>query len=144
MANRKQRRAAERTGQTGQDTTDLPNEQGDLPEGMPAQPFPDHEEDTIFKVQMRVQNMVLGHWKSLLTVIALGLLGVLGYGLWEGRQLEAQQSVQAELAKIDRKMPKVGPLVQAGMKAVEDDPKIVAKLTVSAQKYEAGDRCGRS
>ena len=54
VANRKQRRAAERAGETAQDTTDLPNEQGGLPEGMPAQPFPDHEEDAIFKVQMRV------------------------------------------------------------------------------------------
>ena len=68
MANRKQRRAAERAGETAQDTNDLPNEQGGLPEGMPAQPFPDHEEDAIFKAQMRVQNLVLGHWKSLLAL----------------------------------------------------------------------------
>jgi len=137
VANRKQRRAAERTGQPAQDTNDMDIEQGDLPAGMPAQPFPDHEEDTIFKAQMKVQNMVLGHWKGLLTTIGIGLLGVLGYGLWEGHELETQQAVQAELAKIDRKLPKVNPLVQAGVKAVEDDPAVVGKLTESAEKYEA-------
>jgi len=137
VANRKQRRAAERAGDGAQDTPELPIEQGDAPAGGPAQPFPDHEEDAVFKAQMKVQNMVLGHWKGLLTVVGLGLLGVLGFGLWEGKVLEEQEKVQASIAKIDRKMPKDDPLVQAGFKPSDDDPKVVEKLTQSAEKYEA-------
>lgn len=137
VANRKQRRAAERVGETEQDTGDMPLEQGGQPDGTPAQPFPDHEEDVVFKVQMRVQNAFLGHWKSILVVVGIGLLGVLGFGLWEARVLEAQQAVQAQLAKLDRKMPKEDPLVRAGFKSAEEDPAVVAKITLTAEAYEA-------
>jgi predicted negative regulator of RcsB-dependent stress response len=137
VANRKQRRAAGRAGETDQDTTDPSLEQGGQPDGTPAQPFPDHEEDAVFKIQMRVQNAVLGHWKSILVLVGIGLLGVLGFGLWEAHVLEAQQAVQAQLAKLDRKMPKEDPLVRAGFKPAGGDPAVVAKITSTAEGYEA-------
>jgi tetratricopeptide (TPR) repeat protein len=136
VANRKQRRAAGRAGET-EDTTDRSLEQGEQPAGTPAQPFADHEEDVLFKVQMRVQNAFIGHWKSILVLVGIGLLGVLGFGLWEAHVLEAQRDVQAQLAKLDRKMPKEDPLVRAGFKPPGEDPEVMAKITTTAEGYEA-------
>jgi len=137
VANRKQRRAAARTGEQDGETPDLPLQPGDPPGGGPAQPFPDHEKDALFKAQMTVQQMVIGHWKFGLALIAVVLLAVLGFGLWEAHGEDAQRAVQAKIAKIDRKMPKENPLVAAGFSPTEPDANVVAQVQEGARRFEA-------
>ena len=137
MANRKQRRAAAREGESLEEGAEQALEQDGLPEGDPAQPFPDHEEDALFKFEMVAKNFFLGHWKTGLAIIGTVLLAVLGFGLWEGEVEEDQKSVQAQIAKIDRKMPKENPLVAAGFQAGEEDEAVLAQVQEGARRYEA-------
>ena len=118
-----------RGGEQDSGNPELPLEDGELNQQGPAQPFPDHEEEALFKAQMRAQQLILGHWKSGLAVIAVVLLGVLGFGLWEGQQEEAQQKTHAKIAGIDRKMPKENPLVAAGFSTSETDANVVAETS---------------
>jgi tetratricopeptide (TPR) repeat protein len=143
VANRKQRRDAERAGETAEGSEELLMDQDEGAEGGPAQPFPDHDEDVVFKVQMRVQNMVIGHWKGLLAVTAVVLLSVLGFGLWEAQVLEDQEAVQASIVKIDRKMPKEDPLALAGFSSAEEDPAVVGKVRSAAEQYESVAKVAR-
>ncbi len=137
MANRKQRRASARGGDQSGESPELPLEEGGLNEGDPAQPFPDHEEEALFKMQMKGQQLILGHWKIGLSVIGTVLLGVLAFGLYEGSQEEAQQAIQAKIAGVDRKMPKENPLVTAGFSASETDANVVAQVEEGARRFEA-------
>ena len=64
MANRKERRAAARNKENEGSEAITPDEVlGGGEDGLPAgdaMPFPDHEEDALFKAQMQVLNVLLG------------------------------------------------------------------------------------
>ncbi len=100
MANRKERRAAARNKGKNENETDaiVPDAvlDGDVdPASLgDAVPFPDHEEDVLFKTQMRVLNLLLGHWKKGLAVGGVILLGVLAYGEYHGFKLDEQRDFQ--------------------------------------------------
>lgn len=136
MANRKQRREAARKGDVV-DENQSPEEGAANIAESGAVPFPDHEKDSIFKAQMRFQNYVIGYWKIALAVVALGLVGVLLFGLWEGRVDDARKVAQAKIANIDRKMPVINPMAEAGITDFDDSPELLADVESGAELYES-------
>jgi tetratricopeptide (TPR) repeat protein len=136
VANRKQRRAAERKREEA-DAAETPEFGAENAPGGGAVPFPDHEKDALFKAQMHAQNFILGYWKYGLSIIGIGLLSTLGWGLYVGRVDDSQKDVQARIHQIDRKMPTLNPLAEAGISDLEDTPEILAEVEAGAAHYEA-------
>ena len=108
MANRKQRRQAARKGADAE-PDGLPQEGEGSQVDPGTVPFPDHDRDSLFKVQMQLQNLVLGFWKQGLAVIGVVLLGVLIFGLYQGQLDKERKEIQARIATIDRDMPELNP-----------------------------------
>jgi len=133
VANRRQRRASARKGSEDTASSEELDSQQEGTGGDPAHPFPDHEEDALFKTQMKLQQMVLGHWKTGLMFIIVMLLGVLGYGYWESHSLESQQAIQTEIAKISWKMPKSAGIQLPGQ---EPDPNLENQFKAGAGHFE--------
>jgi len=147
VANRKERRAAARN--KGND--DNPSEaiepdavlegapNGGVPpmgeDGIPM-PFPDHEEDMLFKTQMKVLNLILGHWKKGLAVVGAVLFVVLVLGEFASFKTDEQRGIQAEIADIDRRMPQESPAVAFGLQPPDDSPETKANLEEGARRYE--------
>jgi hypothetical protein len=65
----------------------------------------DEEEDALFKIQMWFSNFFLGHWKQLLATLGVVLCISLGFGIWQGKVVDAQQDIAARVAKIDQGLP---------------------------------------
>ena len=93
----------------------------------------DEEEDAPFKIQMGLSNFFLGHWKSMLGVVGVFLGISLGYGIWEGGVVEAQQDIAARVAKIDQALPPGA--ILSGDASAED-------FSAVAGQYEAVARTG--
>ena len=148
MANREERRAAARKkGKKGNNPDAVepdevlggPSEGGGSPagvDGMPV-PFPDHEEDVLFKTQMRVLNLLLGHWKKGLAIVGIALLAVLFVGEYAALQTDQQRDIQAKIADIDRRMPKESPAVAFGLQPADDSAETIANIEEGARRYEA-------
>ena len=98
----------------------------------------DEEEDTLFKVQMAVANAFLGYWKHGLGVCIVILTVTFGYGSWTSHVRETQREYQAQLAKIDLKMPEPSPMFMAGLGPMDDpeDSDRMAELGEGARRYE--------
>lgn len=140
MANRKERREAARkkgNDDNGSEAVEPDAVLGGAGPAAPAMPFPDHEEDVLFKTQMRVLNLVLGHWKAGLAVIGAVLLVVLGVGQYQNAQVEAQRGFQAEIADIDRRMPVETAEERFGLNAEGILPEVKANVEEGARRYEA-------
>ena len=147
MANRKERRAAARKKGNDENATEAiepdavlgGSADGAVPplgaDGAPV-PFPDHEEDMLFKTQMKVLNLLLGHWKKGLAVISAVLLVVLVVGEFSAYKTDEQRDIQAEIADIDRRMPKESPAVAFGIEAPDTSPEMKANLEEGARRYE--------
>ncbi len=148
MANRKERRAAARKKENEGSEAITPDEvlggtEGGLPEG-DAMPFPDHEEDVLFKAQMRVLNVLLGHWKTGLAIVGAVLFGVLVVGEYAAHQVGEQREFQDQIADIDRRMPDRSPTEILNPSGQGLDANIKANVEEGARRYEAvaGDASG--
>lgn len=102
------------------------------------------ETDVIFRTQMAIANFVLGHWRTALGLVAIGLIALLGYSSWKNWVMEQQREQQASIARIDRKMPEPDQLARMGMGPLDDpnDTARTAKLVEAAQGYEEIGRTG--
>jgi hypothetical protein len=142
LANRKERRAAERKKENDEGNNEaiepdaVLDADGRDATGAPVVPFPDHEEDVLFKTQMRVLNLVLGHWKAGAVVVGAGLLVVLGVGQFQTSRIDKQRGYQAEIADIDRRMPIETPEERFGLSSVGMAPEVTANLEEGARRYE--------
>ena len=148
MANRKERREAARKKGKDDNTSEVVEPDavlggtpdGAVPplgvDGVPM-PFPDHEEDVLFKTQMKVLNLLLGHWKKGLAVVGAALLVVLVVGKYGEMQTDEQRDIQAKIADIDRRMPKESAAVSFGIQPADDSAEMKANLTEGARRYEA-------
>jgi len=143
VANRKERRAAARNKENNDDAVEsvepdavLGGGAGGLGEG-DAMPFPDHEEDVLFKTQMRVLNLLLGHWKTGLAVVGVVLFGVLIVGEYTGHLVDQQRTIQGEIADIDRRMPADSPTERLALDGVGITPEVKANVEEGARRYEA-------
>ena len=141
VANRKERRAAARNKENEGAEAITPDEVlGGGEEGLPAgdaMPFPDHEEDVLFKAQMQVLNVLLGHWKTGLAVVGAVLLGVLVIGEYGAHQVDEQRGFQDQIADIDRRMPDQTPAEILNPSGEGLDPNIKANVEEGARRYEA-------
>ena len=143
MANRKERRAAERNKGNDEGNNDaiepdaVLDADGRDATGVPVVPFPDHEEDVLFKTQMRVLNLLLGHWKTAVAVVGAGLLVVLAIGQFQASKIDKQRGYQAEIADIDRRMPIETPEERFGLSSVVMAPEVTANLEEGARRFEA-------
>ena len=143
MANRKERRAAARS----KDSNDTDNAAvepdavlGGGAEGFgegEAMPFPDHEEDVLFKTQMRVLNLLLGHWKTGLAIVGTILLGVLIVGEYNEYMTSQQRGFQGEIADVDRRMPAPSPTERLGLDGMGITDEVKANVEEGARRYEA-------
>ena len=107
-----------------------------LPPGE-AVPFPDHEEDVLFKAQMQVLNVLLGHWKTGLAVVGAVLFGVLVVGEYGAHQVDEQRGFQDQIADIDRRMPDQSPAEILDPSGSGLDPNLKANIEEGARRYEA-------
>ena len=143
MANRKERRAAERKKGSGEGNNEaiepdaVLDADGFGATGTPAVPFPDHEEDVLFKTQMKVLNLLLGHWKTGAAVVAVGLLIVLAYGKYQTSMVDEQRSYQAQIADIERRMPIESPEERFGLNSIAMAPEVTANIEEGARRLEA-------
>jgi hypothetical protein len=143
VANRKERRAAARS----KDSNDTDNAAvepdavlGGGAEGFgegEAMPFPDHEEDVLFKTQMRVLNLLLGHWKTGLAVVGAALLGVLIVGEYNEYLTSQQRDFQGEIADVDRRMPASSPTERLGFDGMGITDEVKANVEEGARRYAA-------
>jgi hypothetical protein len=143
VANRKERRAAARS----KDSNDTDNAAvepdavlGGGAEGFgegEAMPFPDHEEDVLFKTQMRVLNLLLGHWKTGLAIVGTILLGVLIVGEYNEYMTSQQRGFQGEIADVDRRMPAPSPTERLGLDGMGITDEVKANVEEGARRYEA-------
>ncbi len=142
MANRKERRAAERKKGNDEGNNEaiepdaVLDADGFDATGGPVVPFPDHEEDVLFKTQMKVLNLLLGHWKTGVAVVGAGLLVVLAIGQFQAAKIDEQRNYQAEIADIDRRMPIETPEERFGLTSVGMAPEVTANLEEGARRYE--------
>ena len=148
MANRKERREAARKKGKDENSTEAVepdavlggSADGAVPplgaDGAPM-PFPDHEEDVLFKTQMKVLNLLLGHWKKGLAVVGAGLFVVLVIGEYGSMKVDEQRGIQAKIADIDRRMPTESAAVSFGIQPPDDSPETTANLQEGARRYEA-------
>jgi tetratricopeptide (TPR) repeat protein len=153
VANRKERRAAARKKGNDETTSEAIEPDavlggapgGAVPpmgaDGIPM-PFPDHEEDMLFKTQMKVLNLLLGHWKKGLAIVGAVLFVVLVVGEFAAYQTEEQRGIQAEIADIDRRMPQESPAVAFGIQPPDDSPETKANLEEGARRYEKVAQAG--
>lgn len=141
MANRKERRAAARSKETESNEAIAPDEVLGAGEdglgGGDAVPFPDHEEDVLFKAQMQVLNVLLGHWKVGLAAVAAVLLGVLGVGEYSSFKVNEQRGFQDQIADIDRRMPAQSPTEFLKLGGTGLDANVKANVEEGARRYEA-------
>ncbi len=140
MANRKERRAAARKKGNDENNGEAVEPDAVLDggnPGAPAMPFPDHEEDVLFKTQMKVLNLLLGHWKTGLAIVGGVLLVVLGVGQYQNAQIEEQRGFQAEIADIDRRMPVETAEERFGLNTEGILPEVKANIEEGARRYEA-------
>ena len=143
MANRKERRAAERNKGKNEENNEAIEPDAVLDAdgldatGAPVMPFPDHEEDVLFKTQMKVLNLLLGHWKTGVSVVGAGLLVVLAVGQYQTSGIDEQRGYQAEIADIDRRMPLETPEERFGLSSVDMAPEVTANLEEGARRFEA-------
>ena len=148
MANRKERREAARKkgkDENNSEAVEADAVLGGSPDGAvpplgvdgAPMPVPDHEEDVLFKTQMKVLNLLLGHWKKGLAVVGAALLVVLVVGEYGAMQTDEQRDIQAKIADIDRKMPKESAAVSFGIQPADDSPEVLANIQEGARRYEA-------
>jgi hypothetical protein len=147
MTNRKERRAAARKKDNDETTSEAIEPDAVLSgapgggaspmgaDGIPM-PFPDHEEDMLFKTQMKVLNLILGHWKQGLAVVCSVLFVVLVVGKMSEYKTDEQRGIQAEIADIDRRMPQESPAVAFGIEPPDNSPQTKANLEEGARRYE--------
>mgnify|MGYP001494082308 CR=1 FL=1 len=146
MANRKERREAARKKGKDENASEAVepdavlggSSDGAVPplgaDGAPV-PFPDHEEDVLFKTQMKVLNLLLGHWKKGIAVVGAALLVVLVVGEYASFQTNEQRDIQAKIADIDRRMPQESAAVSFGLQPPDDSPATKANLEEGARRY---------
>jgi hypothetical protein len=140
VANRKERREAARSKDNNNNTSEVLEPDAVLGggEGGDAVPFPDHEEDVLFKTQMRVLNALLGHWKIGLAIVGVVLLSVLVFGEYDSYIVNQQRGYQGQIADIDRRMPEAGPAERFLGGAGEGlTPEVKANVEEGARRYEA-------
>lgn len=147
MANRKERRAAARNKGKSENEGDAIAPDAVLDggaDGPPSAdpfgdsvPFPDHEEDVLFKTQMKVLNLLLGHWKTGLMIGGAILLGVLAVGEYQAYKTTEQREFQGQIADIDRRMPAMTPAEALGGKGAGVPPELMANVEEGARRYEA-------
>ena len=140
MANRKERRAAARNKGKDENSGEA-IEPDAVMDGVdpvaPAMPFPEHEEDVLFKTQMRVLNLLLGHWKTGLAGVAAILLMVLAVGQYQNAQIEDQRGFQAQIADVDKRMPVASVEERFGLSATGLTEEVKANVEEGARRYEA-------
>ena len=59
----------------------------------------------LFRAEMFTSNVVLGYWRSALTVVVVVLLGILLYGQYKNYNRRSQRGTAAEIAQEMAKLP---------------------------------------
>lgn len=75
----------------------------------------DQEADVLFKAQMKIADVVLGYWKQGLIAIGVFLLITLVVGLTTNYIRESKRDVSAQVARVDRELPRPDPLALYGL-----------------------------
>jgi hypothetical protein len=98
----------------------------------------DQEADVLFRVQMKVADIVLGYWKQGLGVLGVVLLASLVVGLTQGWIRDSRRSASAAIARVTEGIPAPDPLSAYGLAPQDDlnDPSRVASLRESAEAFE--------
>jgi hypothetical protein len=144
VTNRKERReAARKKGKDGANP-DLDDQEAIEPDAVfdgddmggfgGSMPFPDHEKDVVFRVQMQVQNLILGHWKKILAVTSVVLFVVLIVGEYSVFKTGGQQNIQSQIADIDLKMPPISQEARFGI--AQEATAVIDNVKLGAAEYE--------
>lgn len=99
----------------------------------------DQEADVLFRVQMKLADLMLGYWKHGLAVVGVLLLVTLVVGLLQNYFRDARREVSEKIATIDAKVPQPEMLAMYGMGLPDDlsDTERVDALKKSARDYES-------
>ncbi len=123
-------------------TADEPGKQppSDAPPTDGATPAsPPQETDTLFRLQMAASDFILGNVKYVGAAVGVLLLATLVYGLTASWLSSREAEEFAAIAAVDHKMPKVDPLAQFGLAAMDDktDAARMANVEEGARRYLA-------
>ena len=72
--------------------------------------FDDNDEDVLFQIQMKVYNVFMAHWKNLLGISVIFLLGVLVQGLYADHKQQEQRQAHGELLFVRSDLPEPDPI----------------------------------
>jgi tetratricopeptide (TPR) repeat protein len=108
------------------------------PKATGAVPGPPREEqDTLFRLQVNATEFVLKNGKYAAYALGLGLVLVLGYGLWDNWRDSRAEKDFAAIAQLDYKMPKPSGMAMYGLAPADDpaDAARMADLEEGARRY---------
>jgi hypothetical protein len=99
----------------------------------------DHEADALFKIQMKLADIVLGYWKQGLVFVGVVLVLVLVVGVGQNWIRDRRRESSASMERILEKMPAPDPLSAYGLAAPDNlaDQARVAALKEGAEGLEA-------
>ncbi|MDP2311513.1 MAG: hypothetical protein Q8P41_01295 [Pseudomonadota bacterium] len=105
----------------------------------PAEEAAPVEQDTLFRLQMAASDFIIGNAKYLGYLVGIVLLGTLVYGTVTSWLASREAEEFAEIARIDRKMPKVEDLARFGLAPMDDktDTARMANVEEGAKRYTA-------
>jgi hypothetical protein len=104
----------------------------------------DHEADALFKIQMKLADIVLGYWKQGLILLGIILVAAFLVGVGQNWIRDRRRDTSAAMDRILEKMPAPDPLAAYGLAAPDNlaDQARVAALKESAEALEAVARDG--
>jgi tetratricopeptide (TPR) repeat protein len=89
----------------------------------------------LFRAEMFTSNVVLGYWRSALTVVVVVLLGILLYGQYKNYHRRSQRGTAAEIAQEIAKLP--APLPELAQQVASGQTVDTAQLVTTADALMA-------
>ena len=88
----------------------------------------------MFRAEMTLKNLLMGHWKAMLAVTSVALLAVLVFGQYQDYHRGEQRKISSQIADIERTLTGVNPLTLQG-----DEGKLAELRTAGADLAAIGE-----